>query len=247
MAEQKLNDKQYWKDRHTSVDDLKASGLQSVGLGANRLIYKILEDQYQKLLNLIELKSVKTILDCGFGDGYFLDFFVKNFPDKEISGIDISPAAKKKIKSVSQSRLYVGDLADFNLKKKFNIVHCFDVLYHILDDADYARALGNLSSHSDKFVILHERFLIKEPLIQSKHVRLRRREVTDQILNSNGFYLTREIPTHFVAVRTLTFRLNRLFAKQLYGIDKYIAGKLSDNVQERLASHFIRVYRKAGR
>lgn len=242
----RVNDKKYWKERHEAVDDLKASGLQSVGLSANTYIYKILEDQYGKLLTRLNIDKVKTILDAGYGDGYFLRFFTDKFSDKTTEGIDISPAARKKIDFIPRGRLHVGDLSKFNLKKKFDIVHCFDVLYHILDEKDYNASLANLALHSKRYIILHERFLEKSALISSPHVRMRRREVTNQTLNSQGFFLHTEMPTHFLAMRTFTFTLNKLIPRSLYKIDNHIANNFSERTQERLGTHFIRVYKKAG-
>jgi hypothetical protein len=242
-----FDDKSYWKARHARKDNLEASGLKSVGLRANHLIYKILEDQYTRLLNeKIQIDSVKTILDCGYGDGYFLRFFTEKFPNKSVEGVDISKEARAKITFFKNTdALHVGDLSEFNLKKKYDLVHCFDVLYHILKEEDYRNSLENIASHSQKYVILHEKFLKKSPLISARHVRFRRREVTNQILNSRGFYLHSEIPTHFFAMRLFTYRINRIFPSLLYGIDRKIADSFPDYLQESLASHSIRVYKKA--
>jgi SAM-dependent methyltransferase len=241
----KFDDKNYWKNRHARVNNLKASGLKSVSVKANHFIYRILTEQYAKLLANLDLKDVKTILDCGFGDGHFLKFFSENYPNKKLTGVDISPAAKEKIDVVPQKQLHISDLASLKLDKKFDLVHCFDVLYHILDEADYRTALQNLADHSDKYVILHEKFVHKSPRFSSAHVRFRRREYTNQVLNSKGFYLHTEIPTHFLGVRFFTYKLNKLIPGVLYKIDKFIAEKFPDHLQEVLGTHSIRVYKKA--
>ncbi len=239
-----VDDKQYWKDRHAQQPDLKASGLKSVGLKANKYIYKILADQYLKLLNSLDLSGVKSVLDGGFGDGYFLKFYQNHFPHLEVYGVDISKDAKAKIDFLPKNRLYTSDLASFSPRRSFDIIHSFDVMYHILDTEDYAKALGNLATLSNKYVILHERFLKRAPFVSSKHVRLRRSEFTNQILNSKGFFLTAEIPTHFLAVRLLTYKFNKLIPRFLYKIDKYISENTHSSTQEFLASHYIRVYSK---
>ena len=239
-----VDDKQYWKDRHARQPNLKASGLKSAGLRGNRYIYKILEDQYLKLLQSLDLSSVKSVLDCGFGDGYFLKFYQKNFPHLKIFGVDISKDAKLKIDFLPKSDLYTSDLTTFAPNRSFDIVHSFDVMYHILDTDDYVKALSNIATLSNKYVILHERFLKRAPLISSKHVRLRRSEFTDQILNSKGFFLIAEIPTHFFAARLLTYKLNKIVAVTLYRIDRYISERIHPSTQEFLASHHIRVYSK---
>ena len=240
-----VDDKQYWKTRHAQQANLKASGLKSVSLKANHYIYKILEDQYLKLLNSLDLSGVKSVLDCGFGNGYFIKFYRKHFPHLEIFGVDISKDAKDKIDFLPKNRLYTDDLATFSPKRKFDIVHSFDVMYHILDTDDYVKALSNIATLSNKYVILHERFLGRAPLVSSRHVRLRRAEFTDQILNSKGFFLQSEVPTHFIAVRLLTYKLNKLIPGLLYKIDRYISERAHPSTQETLASHYIRVYSRS--
>jgi SAM-dependent methyltransferase len=241
----KLDDKAYWKNRHASVKSIKASGLKSVSVKANYYIYLILTEQYQKLLDSLDTSSVKTILDCGFGDGHFLKFFTDRFPEKTITGVDISDAAKEKIDFVPKNRLHVSDLSSLKLNQKFDLVHCFDVLYHILGEADYRSALENIADHSNQYVILHEKFVQKSPRFSSAHVRFRRREYTNQVLNSKGFYLHTEIPTHFMGVRFFTYKLNKVMPGILYKIDKFIADNFPDHLQEVLGTHSIRVYKKA--
>ena len=241
-----FDDKSYWKKRHANTDNLQASGLKSVNLKTNHLIYKMLADQYLALLKGLDIDTVKTILDCGYGDGYFLDFFKDNFPDKSLSGIDISKDSKDKIgKKHNLKKLHVGDLTDFNLNKKFDLVHSFDVLYHILKESDYRDALMNIAAHSQKYVILHERFFKRIPVISASHVRIRRNEFTNQILNSQNFYLHSEIPSHFFAMRMFSAPVNKAAPKLLYNLDNYIANSLPDHAQEVLASHSIRVYKQA--
>ncbi len=242
-----FDDKQYWKNRHAQQHNLRASGQKSVSLKSNEYIYTILADQYLKLLNSLDLSDVKSVLDGGFGDGYFLKFYQQHFPELKIFGVDISKDAKLKIDFIPKSRLYTSDLAEFSMDRKFDIVHSFDVLYHILNTEDYVSSLSNLASLSKKYVILHERFLKRTPLVSSKHVRLRSADFTNQILNSRGFFLTKEIPTHFFAVRLLTYKLNKLIPGALYKIDSRIAENLNSSMQGFLASHRIRAYSKVGK
>jgi SAM-dependent methyltransferase len=241
----RIDDKKYWKNRHNEVNSLEASGLQAVGLRANYYIYKILAEQYLRLLNTLDTKNIKSVLDCGYGDGYFLEFYRHNFPKIALDGIDISSDAKKKINFMEKSRLHVGDLSNFSLRKKFDIVHSFDVLYHVLDDQDYFDSLNNMTKHSNKYIILHERFFDKTPIITSKHVKMRRRDITDQFLNTHGFHLVAEMPTHFIGMRIPTFKLNAIIPKTLYRIDSFIANNFSRSFQDRLCSHKVRVYEKA--
>ena len=240
-----VNDKEYWRKRHSKTSNLKASGVKSVGIRSNEYIYKILAEQYLKLLNDLNLQDVKTVLDCGFGDGYFLRFYQKHFPQLKVFGVDISEDAKKKIDFLAKDNLYTSDLTEFTPNRRFDVVHSFDVMYHILQVEDYVKTLQNMAILANKYIILHERFLERAPLVSSKHVRMRRAEFTNQILNSRGFFLEREIPTHFLAMRLFSYKFNKVMPASLYKIDRYIAENIHPSAQEFLASHHIRVYAKA--
>lgn len=241
-----IDDKAYWIARHSEFDNIRSSGFKSLNEQSNNYIYKILSEQYLDLLDKLELPKGVNVIDCGFGDGYFLKFFNDNFNKWEVSGFDLSDKALTKAKKTNKkAKLFVADFSQhIHQPEKFTIAHSFDVLYHILDNKSYRAALDNMCNLSEEYVILHEKFLKREPLINASHVRFRTLDFTDQILNSNGFYLYDEIPTHFMAVRLLTYRLNKFFAKLLYGLDKKIS-RLHPSTQMRLASHRIRVYKRS--
>lgn len=241
----KVDDKSYWKQRHVERDDISASGHKSLDVKSNRYLYKILLEQYRRLLKQIDFKSQQSVIDCGFGDGIFLKFFSKNYPEVKLYGVDISEVAKSKIDFLPKSRLLISDLSQFKPAQQYDVAHCFDVLYHILDDKDYEASLTNIAKSAKNYVILHERFLRHTPIFMSPHVNLRPVSITDSILSDNGFELASTAPTHFLAMRILTYRLNQSLSKQLYQIDNFIATRLPRSLQNALASHHIRVYRRA--
>ena len=243
MAKQ-INDKAYWKKRHKTDKKKTASGLRGTGKHGSDYIYRMVQDQYQKALKQINIREQKEVFDAGYGNGYFLRFFKRNYNHLNLFGIDISKDARKSIDFLPKKNLYIGDLSKFKINRQFDIVHCFDVLYHIINDMDFNNALVNLTKISRNYVIIHDRFLNKIGIISSKHVRMRRSEVYNQILNSQKFYLHSEIPTHYFAMKFLTYKLNAIIPKPLYRIDKYISENLSQSTQERLASHWIRIYKK---
>lgn len=240
----KFSDKEYWKKRHSDIDNIRAVGGKGVNIKGNYYVYKFLEEQYKELLSKIDISEVKTFFDCGFGDGHFLRFYKETYPHIKLSGIDISQDAKERIDFVNPKDLFVGDLVDMNIKKTYDIVQSFDVLYHIVNDSDYYNALYNMTKIAKKYLILHERFNSSAGLISLKHIRMRRSEYTNQILNSEDFYLYREIPSHFLAKRLFTYRLNSYIPGLLYKLDHFISNHFHDSTQERMASHFIRIYKR---
>ena len=57
-----------------------------------------------KVLHSLEIDSLKSVIDCGFGDGYFLDFFQTNFSEWDVFGLDISENAINKVSTFFENR-----------------------------------------------------------------------------------------------------------------------------------------------
>ena len=202
--------------------------------------------QYQKLLDALDISNLKTFFDAGYGDGTFLKFFSNKYPNLELFGIDVSKEAKDKIKidGLINENLFVGDFAKMDISTKYDIVHNFDVLYHILDDNEFEHSLNNLCTITNKYLIIHDRFLKKPQKFTKSHVRMRVGSALESIISDHGLKLHSQVATHFIAMRPSTYLLNRFISKQMFGIDQYLSQKLSEEKQLKLGTHFIRVYER---
>lgn len=97
----------------------------------NDRIFSLLRDGlYDKVVELLEVKSYNSVLDVGCGDGYF----AKKIPDTIYTGIDISGkmikiAEKKKITNATFIAMSSDNL-DFH-DNVFDKVVCMEVLEHL--------------------------------------------------------------------------------------------------------------------
>lgn len=80
-------------------------------------------------------KNVKSVLDVGCYDGYFLS----KVKAKEKAGIDLSPI--KKYKNIKYIK---GDIYKLNFKNKFDRIFAFDVLEHVDNDKLFLESLIKL-------------------------------------------------------------------------------------------------------
>ena len=89
-----------------------------------------------------------VVLDIGCGTGFFIDRWKSGV--KRIVGIDITQVAVEKLRRqypyVELHQMDIGDGAVGLSRNTFDAVSAFDVLYHIVDDAKYFAALGNIDS-----------------------------------------------------------------------------------------------------
>lgn len=95
--------------------------------------------------------SKDSLLDIGCGD---LQFWNNNLPLKYV-GIDISNEIIKKHKMTYPRAKFIASSASDRIDVSADVVICFDMLWHILDDNDYIKILNNIKSYSNQYVIIY--------------------------------------------------------------------------------------------
>ncbi len=255
MAKQ-IQDSAYWIRRHEE----KGASLASVGQKnysdkANYYMYKQVIMRYNIVLDrLIPLSPLGRgqgegrqpikILDAGGGRGIFLDLFLQR--KYQVTLVDISPAAVAKVKAAYGDKVcaYAADLTEIPQDKRYDIVHCFDVLYHILDDDKWAEVLKLFSKIAVRYIILHERFLKKTPYIMSKHVKFRPYNMTLEKLQSLGFKEVDSVSTHFWDCRLPTYKISAFMPRFFYQLDRLSLSLLDNIGLTHWGSYHIKVFEK---
>lgn len=240
-------DYKYWRDRHKQkLGLLSAVGQRTYSDKANFYIYKLVKDQYGKLLRKINLPKGSKILDAGCGLGLFTEFLIsKGF---EVDACDISSNALAYLKKRNPDvKTICRPLFLLSNDKQYDCIHCFDVLYHILDDEKYELSLKKFSKIATKYIILHERFLNRKPFVVSKHIKFRSYTQLKNKLKQLGFEECISIPTHFMSLRLLTYKITKYFPRYSYFLDKITLNILEEvniNLADKFGSHHIKVFRK---
>ena len=241
-------DYRYWRDRHEQKQGLLSTvGQRTYSDKANFYIYKLVKEQYDKLLNKIDLPKGSKILDGGCGIGLYIDLLLSK--GYEVDAADISSDAliylkeKNPLINIIAKPLFL--LPD---NKKYDAIHCFDVLYHILDDNEWRLTLKSFSKIARKYIILHERFLNKKPIVISNHIKFRSYSHLKEELGRLDFEECISIPTHFMSLRLLTYKINKFCPKFFYILDKNFFNILEKKnlaiLANKFGSHHIKVFRK---
>ena len=238
-----FDDKNYWIERHKKdKENISSVGSRKYSDKANYYIYKILKERYKIVLDMLELPNEKNALDAGSGIGIFSEFLHEygfNVTAVDISQIGLDRISNSGIKKICSTISNI-DVED----KSFDLVHSFDVLYHILDDTEWERSLINICRLSKKYIVLHERFFKTGQIISSAHLKARTYTQTTKIINDNGFYEVLSVPTHMIALRLITFRISQYFPKLFYEIDKLLLDRLEKHKIRKFGSHFIKVFER---
>ena len=138
--------KEYWEQRLER--DFSLGGVGHIGFSEryNRWLYRRKRRCLEGALRGVHLRD-KRVLDVGCGTGFFVEWYLAK--GCEVTGIDITEISVKRLRETLPSEFYTRDItaADYpRAATKFDIVNIWDVIYHVVDDDAYDRALDNIAS-----------------------------------------------------------------------------------------------------
>jgi SAM-dependent methyltransferase len=115
----------YWARRYATGG---TSGAGSRGAEA--------EEKVRLVQRVIDERGVRSVLDLGCGDGYV----ASRLRVAEYVGYDPAPSALALCRAAMPGRTFVGELP----AGPFDLVLSLDVMFHLVDDADYREHLAAL-------------------------------------------------------------------------------------------------------
>lgn len=138
---------EYWDNRYKRLNNndkvLWGSGLGSVG------------DAVTKRISMLEkhCPNVESILDVGCGDMNVGFDIMELYPNAKYKGLDSS---KYLIDCLKKQYPYeeFEHVENSTFDYPSDLVICFDVLYHIMDDKEYDRMLESLKKSWNKYLVI---------------------------------------------------------------------------------------------
>lgn len=196
------NPREYWKDRLGKNFSLAGVGYQGLGIQYNRWLYKARLRNLRKALREcnIEIKD-KRILEVGCGTGFYIDFW-KRLNPSDIFGIDITQKSVDELKlKYPEHGFKTADISslDFKLNETFNIVTCFDVLFHIVNEESFERAIHNIKKVCEKkgYLLIADNF-VKDFQPGGYHQKSRTYERYLEVLKRNSIKPVALLPIFFL-------------------------------------------------
>ena len=141
----------YWEDRLQAGPSLETVGWLGLGRGFNTWMYRVraylFVARVRRMLRRLGLDPARMrVLDVGSGSGFYVDLW-RRIGVRDISGCDLTQASvsllQRRYPHASFKQADIGDAIVPFEENAFDAVSCMDVLFHIVEDERYDRAMRN--------------------------------------------------------------------------------------------------------
>lgn len=195
------NIKNYWEKRLNENYGLHGTGYIGLGKKFNYWMYNVRKKVFLKKLTKLNLDTKNMdVLDIGSGSGFYISLWIDHGV-KSIMGSDITSVSVKNLKKMYPKNDFLEmDISDdvIPITKKFHIISAFDMLFHIVDDDKYSKAIKNIFDmlHPGGFFIFSENFIHTDSLHNQYQTTRSINDITRVIKNS-GFQILERSPMFY--------------------------------------------------
>ncbi len=195
----------YWEQRLRGHFSLEGVGYLRLGQRFNEWMYRIRGEVFDRVVGELHAGTAgQRVLDVGPGTGFYVDRWLAR--GARVTGVDLAPVVVSTLGARFQSARFLQ--ADIGLPLaaplaaelgQYDVVSAFDVLFHIVDDALYARALANIASllTPGGLLIWSDNF-IHRPTARVTHQVSRSLAEITTALDRAGFTIERRVPMFVV-------------------------------------------------
>lgn len=196
-----LDTARYWEDRLRAHYDLAGVGYLSLGRSYNAWLYRVRAVVFRRVAARIGLDGpAARVLDVGSGTGFYIERWLA-LGAGDVTGVDITAVAVEQLAARHPRCRFVqgdigGPLDALPLEPSgFDAASAMDVLFHIVDDEAYARALANLAAllKPGGWLIWSDAFR-RGPTVRVAHQASRTRAEIVAALDSAGLEIVRRVP-----------------------------------------------------
>ncbi|MER6463664.1 class I SAM-dependent methyltransferase [Streptomyces sp. NPDC048409] len=136
----------YWDTRHRERDDLASGGHIGLDRPGNEIFYAVRLGQLLTLIGDVSSPAAPLfVLDAGCGKGHFARALARC--GHHVDAFDTSEEAIGRARAEGGGPRYAfAALDEWRSPWLYDVVLSVDVLFHVLDDAEWAAGLRNLAS-----------------------------------------------------------------------------------------------------
>lgn len=183
--------KEYWENRLQKNFTLQGVGYFGLGINYNNALYEVRKFVFHKVMKSLNIDfHSKNVMDIGSGTGFYIDRW-KELNVKSITGTDIAEVAvknlSKKYPGLIFKQLDIGDELN-EIKPSYDIISAFDVLFHLVEDERFERAIKNIHGllHKNGYFIISDNF-VHGTTIRSEYQVMRSYEYMTNVIEKTGF------------------------------------------------------------
>ena len=188
---------QYWEARLSDHYTLQGVGYSSLGQAFNSWMYRVRKHVFRRLISSLHLDlQSASVLDVGSGTGFYIEQW-KNLRPKSTTGLDITQTAIENLKRrFPESEFRQADIGvSLPWVESYDVITAFDVLFHIVDDRQFAAAIRNCHAalRPNGWFIFSDNFLHGQG-VRLEHQVSRSLEDIQRIVVEAGFQVKRRLP-----------------------------------------------------
>lgn len=213
----------YWEDRLTQDMSLRGVGDIRLGHAYNQWLYRVRRSIFRRSIATLPIPFAEAdVLDIGAGTGFYIERW-HECGARAITGVDITQsvvdALAGRYPNLTVYRLDIGDADTAPLPPgHFAAISAFDVLYHIVDDEQYVRALRNIHRllKPGGYFIFSDNFVHTDAVRTTHQVSRPLRQI-EGLLAETGFEIVDRFPMFVLMANPVdsTSRLARWYWKAL--------------------------------
>lgn len=210
----------YWEERLSAHYNERGVGDIGLSRSYNSRLYDVRRRVFRRLVRHLPLSAAQTaVLDIGSGTGVYIEEW-QRWGAREITGFDITQTAVEHLtRRFPAARFVKSDIGDplppSAPPARYEVISAFDVLFHIVEDERYDRAIGNIASFlSPGGWFLYSDNLVERPSRLSHYVSRTEGEIVST-LRRNGLEIRHRVPMFVLMndpVRTRSRLLRRWFS-----------------------------------
>lgn len=216
-----FNPREYWEATLRKNFNVRGVGHSGLGIQYNTWMYKVRKYVFTHQLRSLPGLASAEVLDIGSGTGFYIERW-NQLGVKSVTGSDITDVSVEELKKrFPESEFYQIDIGDaLALSEEYDVVSAFDVLFHIVEDNRFEKAIQNIYSllRPGGFFIFSDNFLHGAPERAVNQVSRSLEDIT-KTLEKTGFHIVKRVPM-FVLMSSPIDSKNWLH-KSLWRIVKY--------------------------
>ncbi len=192
----------YWEERLREMHDIRGTGHRQFSVAYNEAMYRVATARLQSALADagVDLAG-KRVLDIGSGFGYFVRQYL-NWGASHVTGVDITRVSVEELRrAFPQHEFIEADISapSVSIPAEYDVVCAINVIFHIVDDDKFKRALENMCVRVKPggHLILVDSF--RDPLMFStRHVHLRNLHYYETVLRDFVFQVRLIRPMYYL-------------------------------------------------